>query len=133
MNSFDTITLAISKDYVDIVNPSYFHTTTNSDGVIVGKKSLKLNYTGLNVIKIEKNVCRITISAKILGANYVQGININTIDMVFEMINKSNIIKLKTFELAHYQIHYCDVVINYRINDGENLEDYFYSLSMINN
>ena len=133
MLSIDSCTLAIPRDMVDIVDPSYFRTITDSTGVIILQQAKALNYFGLNSITVEYKIIRILISAKILGNDYMQGINIHTIETVITLINKSNIIKLKTVDPKDFEVHHCDVVANYRIEEGERLTDYFYALNLIHN
>jgi len=55
----------------------------------------KLGDRGLNRISIDnlKNTTTIEVSAKILGKDYIQGINKNTIEQVIQTINDKNYVK----------------------------------------
>jgi hypothetical protein len=99
MVRLDSTKLEIPNEVIQGMNSAYFDTINrNKGGVLIQdtqeykSKSLK----GLKSILINHKTQNTTIefSAKILGPEYIQGINKNTIESVVNEINSSGIIEL---------------------------------------
>lgn len=74
------------------INKGMFNDKINKDNVVFSK----IQFRGLNKIVVDyvSNETTLEVSAKILGKNYIEGINKNTIVEVIENINETNLIKL---------------------------------------
>ena len=129
MISVDSITIAVPLELVDIVSTNFFSTTA-PDGRLI-KKVAKPECIGINIIEVKSDIVRFDVSAKILLDQYSSGININTIERVFDMLNKTNIIKLNSNDLSDYKVHKCDFVANFITNKPH--QDYYNALNIIYN
>jgi hypothetical protein len=129
MISVDSITIAVPRELVDVVSTN-FSSTTAPDGSLI-KMVAKPECIGINTIEVKPDIVRFDVSAKILLEQYSSGININTIERVFDMLNKTNIIKLNSNDLSDYKVHKCDFVGNF-ITDKPH-QDYYNALNIIYN
>lgn len=125
----DSMTIAIRRDLVDI-SGNHFSRTTAPDGSLI-KMVTKPAYIGINTIEIKPDVVRFSVSAKILLEQYSFGININTIDRVLDVINKTGIIKLNSNNLNDYHVHKCDFVANFHTDKPH--QDYYNALNIVHN
>ena len=129
MLSIDSCILAVPSDMVDI-NMKYFESTTTSPyGEVISMYS-KPDIFGFHKVEVFWGV-RLHLSSKILLEQYGYGININTIQRVFDVINTSKCIKLKTNELSDFKVHSCDFVANFKTDKPHT--NYYQSLNLVNN
>ncbi len=99
MVRLDSIKLLVKNDVINSYGNQFLDTRTNNgDGILLSDKS-SLNKTGLNgfknvIIDKRNDTASFEFSAKILGSDYFEGINQNTIHKAIETINKTNLIDL---------------------------------------
>lgn len=99
MVRLDSIKLLVKTDVINSYGNQFLDTRTNNgDGILLSDKS-SLNKTGLNgfknvIIDKRNETASFEFSAKILGSDYFEGINQNTIQSAIENINKTGLIDL---------------------------------------
>jgi len=99
MVRLDSIKLLVKNDVINSYGNQFLDTRTNNgDGILLSDKS-SLNKTGLNgfknvIIDKRNDTASFEFSAKILGSDYFEGINQNTIQKAIENINKTGLIDL---------------------------------------
>lgn len=129
MITLDSITIAINIDLVDVLS-NKFTNTTDPDGVITNQL-YKPDIIGFNKIEIKSDIVRFDISSKILLDRYKLGININTIELVFDAIDATGIIKFKSRSLLDFKVHKCDFVANFYVDKPQ--ANYYNALNSICN
>jgi len=121
MNSLDSIKIKVSNDSIDLINGSCFYKDTQEyyNGLTKVKHKMELRATilGLKSIELIEDHAIIEMSAKLLGADYYKGININTIGKVTDIINDSKIIKLKSDFPNNAELLRADVSNNMKVNN----------------
>jgi len=107
----------------------------DSDGVILSDKlnieGKNINRSGLNSIQFDnrKQTLTVALSSKILAENYYELININTIDQVFDTINKTGIVSIDKSKLDDFAIHMVDFTTN--IKGSHKPNDYIQALQLM--
>ena len=100
MTRLDSVKIIVPNNCLELTSDSY-HTTLKNRNELITEDSFtfnKLGVRGLKSIKID-NMAKNTIldfSSKILRADYVEGINKNTISQAIDNINDLGLIKLDT-------------------------------------
>lgn len=89
---------------------------------IPGLKSIDVN-PGANKVVIET-------SAKILKDNYLNGINLNTIDQVIDTINSTGLTDIKKSGIDQAQVLSCDTTQNIQWNDKTSFSDLIHSIQL---
>ena len=118
MVNLDTISLKFDTENIQDINMSKFNRVMTTEGVNgeiindVRKCSTKNKILGINNIEVRKEFGKIDLSAKILGKDYYNLVNINTIDRVISNINKSGLIKLSADLPDKAEVLRCDVTNN---------------------
>lgn len=119
MVRLDSTKILVPNEVINHVNRYDFilKQDANGDGVLISDK-LQTTQTGLNgfksiIIDNRTQTTTVELSAKILGSNYFEGINLNTVSQAVETINKTGII---TFDVNRFldksQVLRCDVTDN---------------------
>lgn len=105
------------------------------DGVILSDKlnieGKDINRSGLNSIQFDnrKQTLTVALSSKILAENYYELININTIDQVFDTINKTGIVSIDKSKLDDFTIHTVDFTTN--IKGSHKPDEYIQALKLM--
>ena len=93
-----------------------------ANGIIPGLKSIEVNPTANKVV--------IETSAKILKDNYLQGINVNTIEQYVDSINSTNLIHIKRAKIDQAQLLSVDTTQNIAWNDRTSFSDLIHSIQL---
>lgn len=125
------------NDVIKNINRDVFNQTTKNDrdGCILSDNLTltgnDIDIVGLNSINYNNldHSLTLQLSAKILGENYFDLININTIEQVFDKINKSNLIEVDTSKLNCFKIHSVDFTNN--IKGPHAPHDYIQALQLM--
>lgn len=120
MVRLDSIKILVPNEVINSYGSSFINSqSVNGDGLILTDKT-SLSNTGLlgfkSVITDNKNhSTTFEISAKILGVDYIEGINQNTIQKAIETINKTNHVNVNVNRfLDTAEVLRCDVTDNIR-------------------
>jgi hypothetical protein len=88
------------------------------DGVLTSEiyqwKSKDIGVSGINLISFDNKNQNLTLqlSAKVLSENYYDLINVNTIEQVFDNINKTGIVEINKQNASNFKILSCDFTNN---------------------
>jgi len=93
-----------------------------ANGIIPGLKSIEVNPTANKVV--------IETSAKILKDNYLQGINVNTIEQYVDSINSTNLIHIKRAKIDQAKLLAVDTTQNIAWNDRTSFSDLIHSIQL---
>lgn len=93
-----------------------------ANGIIPGLKSIEVNPTANKVV--------IETSAKILKDNYLQGINVNTIEQYVDSINSTKVIHIKRAKIDQAQLLAVDTTQNIAWNDRTSFSDLIHSIQL---
>jgi len=120
MVRLDSIKILVPNEVINSYGSSFIRTPSiDSNGLILTDK-MSLNNTGVlgfkSVITDHKNhSSTFELSAKILGSDYIDGINQNTIQKAIETINKTNHVNINVNRfLDKAEVLRCDVTDNIR-------------------
>lgn len=118
MTRLDSTKILINSEAINGLSEHFVSSqTVNGQGELLTDKQI-LQYTkclGLKSVIIDNNTttASIEISAKILGSNYFEGINQNTIQQAIETINKTGLISLNVNSVIDTaEVLRCDVTDN---------------------
>jgi hypothetical protein len=139
MNRFDTITLELPRYAITEYNPQYF--INQSFNPLTGEEynlkthQLSKQFKGFNSVKLTPEKCIIEFSAKVLQADYMQGINKDTYPNVYKYIDNSGVIRISESDFYYLsRFHKCHTADNiYLKNDKYSLNDYFTAMYMNTN
>lgn len=137
MIRIDSIKIEAPDDVLMNIDKSRFDIDmkTDPDGHLVkdiltidGKN---INTIGLNSIQYNnrKNLMSLSLSSKILKDDYFDLININTVDQVFDTINKTGIVEINKSQLDKFKIHTVDFTTN--IKGSHKPDDYIQALQLM--
>lgn len=114
----DSMKIFAPADVITDYDLNCFNHTTKTAGQTKTKQTDKHeafgNVSGLKRIEIDNrtNTVQLELSAKILLDNYFDLININTIEQVFDTINKTGIIEIDKSRLNDFSVHSLDFTQN---------------------
>lgn len=138
MIRLDTIHLYADADILRNMNADHFireiqQNTKNDNYSKCNMVSKSIGIPGLNQIVHDElnNQLRIKLSAKILGPDYFNLININTIDQVADTINRSGIIEIDKSKIDQLYLNSLDVTNN--LNCGYTPDQVIQALNTISN
>jgi hypothetical protein len=123
MVRFDTMTIAIPTDSIRGVRRESFVENQQTDlqtGLVVTTQQAKNDHLPIGVSKIQYKEGRdylATISAKTLGQDYLEGINLNNWDKAIESISPILDIDINSLWEANPIIHRCDNTDNIFLSD----------------
>lgn len=137
MIRIDSIKIEGPADVLKDIDKTRFCTkqSFDPDGVILSDKlnieGKDINKSGLNSIQFDnrKQTLTVALSSKILAENYYELININTIDQVFDTINKTGIVSIDKSKLDDFAIHTVDFTTN--IKGSHKPNDYIQALKLM--
>lgn len=139
MNRFDTITLELPRYCISEYNPEYF--INQSYNPLTGEEynlkthQLSKQFRGFNSVKLSPEKCIIEFSAKVLQADYMEGINKDTYPNVHKYIDNSDVIRISESDFYYLsRFHKCHTADNINLeHDKYNLNDYFTAMYMNTN
>lgn len=85
---------------------------------------------GLKSIEIKPGADKVIIetSAKILKDDYLKGINLDTIDQVFDTINNTGLVNIKSEAIGQAQVYLCDTTQNISWNNRTSFSNLILSI-----
>lgn len=134
MISIDSNKILLPFDCLDAFNSDAFF----NKPIIKGGQTLQNKYTmnnpipGLKSIEVNPGANKVIIetSAKILKDNYLQGINLNTLEQYTDTINSTGLIHIKRANIDHAQILLADTTQNIAWNDKTSFSDLIHSIQL---
>lgn len=124
MNSYDSISINIHDHYVENIDQHYLKTLQSIDfttgevqiSKASSKKTSKILPIGFGQLTYNNGQYNISVSAKILKDNYLQGINLNTIEQMTEGLKP--VIEISALNLVNYgEVYKIDATTNLAINN----------------
>jgi hypothetical protein len=130
MIAIDTLKLQIPSPYLNFNSDAFNRIRIEKNNALVTDRYDLLPdrmVHGLNGIRIDntKNVTEISLSAKILGQDYLRGISLNTIEQAVDSINRSKVCDLSAVGewIADSKVLYLDAVTNVDTGNAEMKSD----------
>ena len=140
MVNLDSVKLKISNEFLRGFNSDLFNINTqcgasdsadSENKVILYKLNVSKKILGLKDVSINltKGFSTLELSAKILKENYLDLINLNTIENVFNNLNALEIINLDKSCIDSTEVLRCDVTNNLMLESENKIQSYLLSLS----
>ena len=129
----DSIDLSIPTELLFITDKSKYEKMSVMDGELMSQSLTDRGYSGLNGISVgygDGGNTSVKLSAKVLGNQYVKGINKNNIEGVLETVKKYGYLDFDSTEVLHQsKVRRIDIFKNMKV---DKVEDYVNTLKFTN-
>ena len=134
MISIDSNKILLPFDCLDAFNPDAFDNSTRKrkGQILQDKYTVKSPIPGLKSIEVNPGANKVIIetSAKILKDNYLQGLNLNTLEQYTDTINSTGLVHIKRANIDQAQILAVDTTQNIAWNERTSFSDLIHSIQL---
>ena len=134
MISIDSNKILLPFDCLDAFNPDAFDNSTRKrkGQILQDKYTVKSPIPGLKSIEVNPGANKVIIetSAKILKDNYLQGLNLNTLEQYTDTINSTGLVHIKRANIDQAKILAVDTTQNIAWNERTSFSDLIHSIQL---